>query len=422
MGDYKLRCIECGTQIDENYTLSCPNDNSLIRADYQSKQLKVQEYPGMWKFFDWLPIHAFFDMDAVSISYKSEELAKELGLKDLYISFSGYWPERGAQIKTCSFKELEAPATFQRIIENPVGRLVIASAGNTANAFAYTSTITKIPVVLVVPEDYLHKLWLPVPISDSVKLITLKEGNDYFDAITLAGRLAADLEGLVPEGGAKNIARRDGMGTVMLETVTRTIKTVPAHYFQAIGSGTGAIACWEAAIRLVEDGRFGDQLPKLHLAQNLPFAPMYHAWRDGRTEIVPEQDMPEAKQLIAQMDANILSNRKPPYSVTGGVHDALSATSGQMYGVTNDELHSAGKLFLSLEGIDILPAAKVAVGAMVQAVEAGKVGLDDIIMLNITGGGLERLKEDQDIHKVEPDLVVDGSDVALDEVNEVIFG
>jgi cysteate synthase len=421
MGDYKLRCIECNTQIDENYTLSCPNDDSLIRADYHAKQLTIHEYPGIWKFFDWLPVHAFFDIDSVSISYKSEGLAKELGLKDLYISFSGYWPEQGAQIKTCSFKELEAPATFQRIIENPVGRLVIASAGNTANAFAYTSTITKIPVVLVVPEDYLHKLWLPVPISESVKLITLKQGNDYFDAITLAGRLAAELEGLVPEGGARNIARRDGMGTVMLETVTGTIKTIPDHYFQAIGSGTGAIACWEVAMRLVEDGRFGSQLPKLHLAQNLPFAPMYYAWRDGRTDIAPEQDMPEAKQLIAQMDAKILSNRRPPYSITGGVHDALAATSGQMYAVTNNELHSAGKLFQNSEGIDILPAAMVAVGALVQAVEAGNVGQDDIIMLNITGGGLERLKEDQEIYKVRPDLVVEGPDVALDEVNEAIF-
>ena len=48
--------------------------------------------------------------------------------------------------------------------------------------------------------------------------------------------------------------------------------------------------------------------------------------------------------------------------------------------------------------------------------------VQDVIMINITGGGLDRLKEDQDIFKIDPDLVVEGPDVALDEINEVIFG
>jgi cysteate synthase len=422
MGDYTLKCLKCNEKVDENYTLACQCHGSFLRAEYDAKQLKLYEYPGFWKFFDWLPVHAFFDMDSISISYKSEGLANELGLKNLYISFSGYWPERGANILTCSFKELEAPATIQRIIEYPVGRLVIASAGNTANAFAYTSVITKIPVVLVVPEAYLDKIWLPLPQSENIKLVTLAKGNDYFDAISFAGRIATELDGLVSEGGAKNIGRRDGMGTVMLEAVTGSINTMPGHYFQAIGSGTGAIACWEAAMRLVEDGRFGSQIPKLHLAQNLPFAPMCHAWKDGRDTIDPNQDMPDPKRLIEQMEAPILSNRNPPYSVIGGVYNALRDTSGEMYGITNDELLAAGKLFESSEAIDILPPAKVAVGALVQAVELGKVGCDDIIMLNITGGGLERLKEDREIHNIKPDLTVEDPDVALDEVSEVIFG
>ncbi|MCK5561448.1 MAG: cysteate synthase, partial [Thermoplasmata archaeon] len=384
-------------------------------------QLELKDYPGMWQFFEWLPVHAFFVLDSSSISYKSEALAKELGLKNLYISFSGYWPERSAVMKTCSFKELEALPTFQRIIENPVGKLVIASAGNTANAFAYTAVITKMPVILVVPESCLHRLWLPIIPDENVKLITLKKGNDYSDAISLAGRMTGSIDGLIPEGGAKNIARRDGMSTVMLEAVTNTIKKLPQYYFQAIGSGTGAIATWEAAQRLIVDGRFGGRLPNLHLAQNLPFAPIYNAWRAGRREIIPEEDMPDAKKLIEQMEADILSNRKPPYSIKGGVYDALTSSSGEMYGVTNEELNSAGKLFEDLEGIDILPAAKVAVAALLQAVEQNKVEADDIILINITGGGKERLLEDQESYKIEPDIVVDNPDVALDDIKEVIF-
>ncbi len=420
MGDYVLRCLECNKQLEEDYTLNCPDHNSFIRAEYSAKQLELKDYPGIWKFMEWLPIHSYFELDSRSVSFRSKTLSKELGLKDLYISFSGYWPERHALMKTCSFKELEAPPTIQRIIENPVGKLVIASAGNTANAFAYTAVLTKIPVVLVVPEAYLDRLWLPLPPNENIKLITLGKGNDYFDAISLAGRMTGSIDGLISEGGAKNIARRDGMSTVMLEAVTNTIRKLPQYYFQAIGSGTGAIAAWEASWRLGQDGRFGNALPKLHLAQNLPFAPIYYAWRAGRREIIPEEDMPEPKKLIEQMKANILSNRKPPYSITGGVYDALTSTSGEMYGVTNEELDSAGKLFEDLEGIDILPAAKVAVAALLQAVEQNKVETDDIILINITGGGRERLLEEQECYKIEPDIVVDDAEVELEEIENII--
>ncbi len=65
---------------------------------------------------------------------------------------------------------------------------------------------------------------------------------------------------MMPEGGAKNVARRDGMGTVMLDAAV-TMKEMPDDYFQAIGSGTGGIAAWEASMRLRDDGRFGKHCP-----------------------------------------------------------------------------------------------------------------------------------------------------------------
>ncbi len=72
------------------------------------------------------------------------------------------------------------------------------------------------------------------------------------------------------EGGAKNVARRDGMATTMLSAAT-TIGEIPDYYFQAVGSGTGAIAAWEANMRLIGDGRFGETVMKLMVSQNHPF-------------------------------------------------------------------------------------------------------------------------------------------------------
>ena len=198
------------------------------------------------------------------------------------------------------------------------------------------------------------------------------------------------------------------------------MKRLPEEYFQAIGSGTGGIAAWEASMRLIADGRFGNRLPRLHLAQNLPFAPMYYAWAERRREIIPEKDMPNAKAAIAEMYSDILSNRAPPYGIKGGVYDAMVDTDGLMYGITNKEAVSAKRFFDRQEGIDILPPAAVAVAALLKAYDNGTIHENSSILLNVTGGGYERLKQDMSLYTVKPCLNVDGPDVPMDIIKGAI--
>ncbi|MDD3245557.1 MAG: cysteate synthase [Methanosarcina sp.] len=414
MGRFILKCLKCGREYGQEYRLTCEDDNSLLRAEYFEKRLELRDQPGIGRFHSWLPVQEELTTEAGPITYKSEALAKELGLSNLYIGFSGYWPEKGAFIKTCSFKELEAHPTMQLLKESRGKAIVLASAGNTGRAFAHTSALTGIDVYIVVPDSGIPKLWLPEEPTDSIHLISMTPGNDYTDAINLAGRIAK-LPGMVPEGGARNVARREGMGTVMLDAAV-TIGKMPDHYFQAVGSGTGGISAWEAALRLRDDGRFGSGLPKLQLAQNLPFVPMYSAWQAGRREIIPEIDMKDAKKQIEETYATVLTNRAPPYSVIGGLYDALVDTDGIMYAVTKEEALEAKALFESLEGIDILPPSAVAVASLLKAVEAGNVGKDDTILLNIAGGGFKRLKEDITLFQVEPEVTVRDSDVPLEDL------
>ncbi len=260
------------------------------------------------------------------------------------------------------------------------------------------SALTGVPVVVVVPASCRDRLWTTEE-AENVCMITIE--GDYTDAIAL-GREVCTLPGLVPEGGARNVARRDGMGTTMLDG-TLAAGRLPEYYFQAVGSGTGGIAAWEAAERLIGDGRFGTHRPELHLSQNVPFIPMVRAWEAGRDRITPA-DMPDAERAIASVSADVLTNRDPPYAVKGGVYDALTATSGRMYAVTNDEARAAGALFTALEGIDLDPAAAVAVGSLVRAVDEGTIDPAKVVLLNITGGGYDRVREDFTQHRIEPFL------------------
>jgi cysteate synthase len=166
---------------------------------------------------------------------------------------------------------------------------------------------------------------------------------------------------------------------------------IPDHYFQAVGSGTGAIAAWEMNLRLLEDGRFGSRKMKLHLSQNAPFTPMTDAWEAGSRALAAES-IPEARSRSQAMRAQVLGNRNPPYSITGGLYDALCDTDGFMYRVTNEEARSAGILFEESEGCDIDPAAEVAVASLLDAARGGRIRPQDAVLLNITGGGRRRLQ------------------------------
>lgn len=406
---YILKSFKTGNEfIDQGWTLDAPNEKepTLIRTIYEKKQLELGEpSQGFYQFSDWLPIHRTLDGSAAPVTYKSQGFAKALGLTNLYITFSGYWPEKGANMKTCSFKETEAYAVLGRMPFDFDKVLVVASAGNTARAFAKVCSDNDIPLLLFVPEDNLNALWFDEPIKENVKLIASAKGSDYFDAIHLSN-IACELEEYVAEGGAKNVARRDGMGTTTLSAAT-TIGKIPEYYFQGVGSGTGAIAAWEANLRLLEDGRFGTTKMKLLISQNLPFQPLYDAWSIDSRALLPHDDV-LAREQVEIILAKVLSNRKPPYPIYGGLYDALKDSNGEVLLVNNEDALASAKLFEETEGIDIHIAASVAAASLIEAAKSGKVEKDALIMLNITGGGEKRFaSENSPLHYLKPILTFD---------------
>ena len=396
MSGYELFCVDNGEVVPERYTLECPGGRkTLLRARYSAKQITPRGCGGVFRYADWLPVKQTFDNRTEPVIFKGEKLGRELGLENLWVGFTGYYPERGAHAVSASFKELEALPTYARLTDHSKDTVVIASAGNTARAFAEIGNQIGRRCVIVVPRKAEESMKVS---SDRGMAQLISVDGDYTDAISVADRIAR-FEGFVPEGGAKNIARRDGMGTVMVAAALE-MGRMPDHYFQGVGSGTGGIAAWEAAMRLLEDGRFGTSLPRLELSQNEPFTPMAKAWRDGRREITGE-DLGRGSADVAEVYADVLTNRKPPYSLAGGVFDAMKATNGRFHTVSNNEAKEAEKLWMSVEAVRPNPAASVALASLVKAVEEGDVRKDARILLNMTGGGLERADEDLNLERID---------------------
>ncbi|MBG0782718.1 MAG: cysteate synthase [Bacteroidales bacterium] len=419
--DYKLQSVASGNIFnDRGWLLDPPGESkpSLIRALYKNKQLQLkgQEF-GLYTFADWMPVGRMLKGSSAPVTYKSIGLAKALSLENLYITFSGYWPEKGATMPTCSFKETEAYSVGGRMTDAQKSKvLVVASAGNTARAFAQVCSDNEIPLLLCVPEANLDVLWFEKPLHSCVKLLATEKGSDYFDAIHLSNQIIG-LEGFYAEGGAKNVARRDGMGTTVLSATT-FIGRIPDYYFQAIGSGTGAIAAWEANLRFIEDGRFGSHKMKLMVSQNHPFIPIKKAWEAHSREML-HYDHQEARCHFDEIDAKVLSNRKPPYPIKGGLFDALSDTGGMVFSATNHEARDANLLFQEIEGVDLHPAAAIATASLIKAVEQGLVEKDAVIMLNITGGGEALFKASHQLHYLKPEAILP-TEASITEIEQAV--
>jgi cysteate synthase len=193
------------------------------------------------------------------------------------------------------------------------------------------------------------------------------------------------------------------MGLTVVSAVT-TIGRIPDYYFQAIGSGTGAIAAWEANLRFLEDGRFGNNKMKLMVSQNEPFVPIKDAWEADSRDMLPFDDN-DARKQVEIVNAKVLTNRRPPYSLIGGLFDALSDTNGEVLSATNEDAENAAQLFLETEGNDVTPAAAIAVATLIDAVKAGKVEKNATVMLNITGGGTEKFKQEHELSFLKPEII-----------------
>lgn len=404
---YDLTCPACASVFpDDGFRLTCSGDHApaLLTTQYSARKLECDENAsGIFRYRCWLPSRRSIAQAARSTIFRSKALCATLGLPNLWIAFSGYWPDRGANLQTATFKELEAYGVLSRLPAESFRVLVVASAGNTAAAFARAGSENNVPCLIVLPESGMKKMMFDVALNQCVKVICLTGGATYADAIALAEKISQQ-EGFISEGGVKNVGRRDGMATVML-SAAETIGQLPDYYFQAIGSGAGAIAAHEAAKRLIADSRFGFKLPRLMLSQNLPFAPIYDSWKRLSRNFV-EIDPERARELSSKILATVLSNQHPPYSVVGGVCDVLSESRGDMFAIRNEEVLRALELFEKCEGIDIEPAAGVALASLIEAVRTGQVSHEALVLLHITGGGARRRAQDKALHLAVPDLQI----------------
>ena len=92
-----------------------------------------------------------------------------------------------------------------------------------------------------------------------------------------------------------------------------------------------------------------------------------------------------------------------------------SCKGSEFYKITNEEAKNAADIFEKLEGYSVDPAAAIAIASLIKAVELKKVGKEEVIILNVTGGGkkeLDKKFEKQGLLYLKP-----FKEISIDEIN-----
>ncbi|WGI18070.1 pyridoxal-phosphate dependent enzyme [Methanonatronarchaeum sp. AMET-Sl] len=388
MTDFDLKCPECNSFFKtDRFSFNCPdNCDSLSNTVYQG--FNVVEEEGIWRYLPMLPVDKSNNYNKTPVFLENQRFNELVG-GEVVIAFHGYHPEVGADLDTCTFKEIEAVCSLRYAMEQG-SDLALASVGNTANAFLRYTHLEDITTYIFVPEKTHIDLFC-VEKSDNAKLVVIEDAS-YSDAQEIANQFCSRPD-VSYDGGGRNIARRDSLSTLAYQYYER-YNNLPDHYFQPIGSGTGAIAFYTGSKRLNDVGVV-NKIPKIHIAQNNPFTPVVDAWNQG-TRKLPTYDYNPLDRTYAK----VLTNKNPLYSTTGGLYDILKSTGGSATTATKREAEKAGEKFNEIFNIDLYPAAEVGVASLM------KKKLDGKILLNITGAGRKKLKKDLNPTTPKPDYII----------------
>ena len=154
--------------------------------------------------------------------------------------------------------------------------MICASAGNTARAFTHFCAEDNFPLIVVVADIHAHRIWVRKGMEiDSVKVVVVKDGT-YQDAKDVAKNLEIP-RGMATRRGAHNIARRDGIGSLILDSYEK-IGRLPDHYFQAVGGGQDQSE-FKMMQRLIDSGHYGEKLQRFTYHKTPNSSPIHNAWQ-----------------------------------------------------------------------------------------------------------------------------------------------
>lgn len=369
-----LKCVECGQEYDEyRIKFTCDECESLIEvhqdlSNLSKEDIITSEGFGVWRYQNLLPIkdnrYIVTMGEGGSPLIKCDRLARDIGLKNLYIKYDALNP-------TGSFKDRGMSIAVSRALKLKVKDIFCASTGNTAASLSAYAARAGVNAILILPRD-VPSGKLSQALLFGAKILGIN-GN-FDDAMNLVRKLEEKNCYLI---NSINPYRIEGQKTVGFEILEQLKWIVPDHIIFPVGSGGNIVANYKGFLEL-ENLDIIKKMPKLGCIQAKNVDPIVKAIKSG------------AKIVIQRKTSTVAGGINIGSPVNGSrALNAIKKSDGLAEVVTDEEILKAQYDLARMEGIGAEPTGAVPIAGIRKLVEYNKLDYDESVVSIITGHALK---------------------------------
>lgn len=385
-------CKKCGGILDIKY------DYKYIKSQVNKDMMADRKENSMWRYKEFLPVTGEAKRPKLRVGwsplYKSERLAEQLGIKELYIKDDGINP-------TASLKDRASAMAVIKAEEAGVDTIACSSTGNAASSLAGNSAAAGFKTYIFVPERAPKGKVSQLMIFGAT-VISVK--GSYEDTFRLSAE-AIERWGWYNRNAAINPYLMEGKKTVALEIAEQLNWKMTDYVALSVGDGCTIGGVWKGFKDLYAAG-FIDKLPKIISVQAAGCFPINRAFRADK----PWEPMEE--NTIADSIA-VGVPRNPTKAL-----NAIRESGGIAIEVTDEEILATMKYLGRNCGVFGEPAGVAGTAGLKKACEMGMIPKDATVTSIVTGNGL---KDTVNAIKAagEPICIPGEMDILLEEFKKI---
>lgn len=372
------RCVKCGREYEATPNLTnceCGGildiiyDYDYIRTKLTKETLANRRNPTMWRYRELLPVEETTPDTELRVGwsplYEAPRLAKELGIRQLWIKDDGINP-------TASLKDRASAMAMAKAREAGAEVIACSSTGNAASSLAGNAAAAGLKTYIFVPAR--------APKGKVAQLMTfgatvISVQGSYEDTFELS-RQAIERWGWYNRNAAINPYLSEGKKTVGLEIMEQLGWQVPDYIAISVGDGCTIAGLWKGLKDLYAIG-FIDRLPRLIAVQAAGCCPINRAVEEN----APWRPM-EENTLADSIAVGV--PRNPDKAI-----QAIRESRGLTVEVSDGEIMAAQKLLGTSCGVFGEPAGVTGTAGLKKLCAQGKLPPDATAVSVVTGNGLK---------------------------------
>jgi len=393
-----LKCRECGREYPVEPIYVCEFCFGPLEAVYDYAKIKralsrkvIEKRPKtLWRYKELLPIdgepQAGLNSGFTPL-VKAENLAKFLGVKELYIK------DDTVAHPTLSFKDRVVAVALTKAKEFGFDTVACASTGNLAHAVSAHGAKSGFHRFIFIPAT-LEQSKILASIVYEPNLVAV-DGN-YDDVNRLCSEIANKYRWAFVNINIRPFYA-EGSKTIGFEIIEQLGWDTPDSIVVPCASGSLLTKVWKALKEFKEIGIIKDVDTKIYGAQATGCSPISTAFKQGTDVIRPVKPNTVAKSLA-------IGNPADGYYAL----QAVKESGGAIEDVSDEEIIDAIKLLSKTEGIFAETAGGVTLATYIKLLKEGKIDKKDCTVLCITGNGLKTAEvlngKTAEVYQIKPNL------------------